>query len=364
MSYTESERMRRRAEARARAHHRRLIALGVLVLVAGATIAVIVTLVGGGASHRGGTTPAAANAATGGGTRSGARRLATLKVRAIGQLPAAVQDPAIAALGGDRYVLLGGLTAADSSSTAITVASGGRVQSTATIARQHDAAAVGLDGRAYAFGGADFQQYDHILRFDPAAHTIQTVGRLPDLESDVAAAALNGTAYVVGGFNGTRSLDTIVAWAPGQTAHVVAHLPVALRYPAVAAADGQIIVAGGSTPSGAASTGVYSFTPASGAVRTLGHLSTAVTHAGAAAPRRTGLRGGRPRIGARHPACGDRGHRSTQRSHRQGRAPGDPALRPRGAWHPRGDHRRRRALGAGGRGYDHRADRVARAALC
>jgi Galactose oxidase, central domain/Kelch motif len=207
----------------------------------------------------------------------------TLAYRRLFSLPAAVQDPAIAALPGRRFALLGGIDAADTSTANVTVADLRGPQRSASLPNaQHDAQAVARSGQIYVFGGGQFTQYDHILRFDPASGSVTTAGSLPRAESDVAVTQLDGTAYIVGGFDGTNSLDTIVAWTPEAGARVVAHLPVALRYAAVASARGALLIIGGSTPTGA-SDAVYRFDPASATVRQLGRMPQPITHAGAAA---------------------------------------------------------------------------------
>jgi len=133
----------------------------------------------------------------------------------------------------------------------------------------------------YLFGGGEFTQYDHILRFDPGSGSVSQVGVLPRPESDVAVAAIGGSAYVVGGFDGLEALDTIVAWRPGSPARIVGHLPVALRYAAVVASGPDLVIIGGSTPTGA-SDAIYRFDPATGGVTQIGRLPRATTHAGAA----------------------------------------------------------------------------------
>jgi N-acetylneuraminic acid mutarotase len=215
--------------------------------------------------------------------RSGNAVAVKLDYRPLFSLPAAVQDPASAALPDGRFVLLGGIDAADTSTANITVADRrGRQRSASLPNAQHDAQAAVLSGQIYVFGGGQFTQYDHILRFDPASGSVTTAGSLPRAESDVAVTQLGGSAYIVGGFDGTNSLDTIVAWTPSGGARVVAHLPVALRYAAVASAGGALLIIGGSTPTGA-SDAVYRFDPASATVRQLGRMPRPITHAGAAA---------------------------------------------------------------------------------
>ena len=207
---------------------------------------------------------------------------ASLTYRELYSLPAPLQDPASAVLGPDRFVLLGGLDAADSSSAGVILASLHGPIGTATLpGAQHDAQATALGGNAYVFGGADFSQYDHILEYDPADGAVTAAGTLPALASDVAVTEVGGTAYIVGGFDGSNWLDTIVAWRPGTTAKVVAQMPVGLRYAAVTAIDGAVLIVGGTTPSGA-SDAILRFDPLTGSVKQIGRLAQPITHAGAA----------------------------------------------------------------------------------
>jgi N-acetylneuraminic acid mutarotase len=215
--------------------------------------------------------------------RSAAAEPAKLTYHALYSLPAPLQDPAAADLGGGRFVLLGGLDAADTSTAGVIVADlHGPVHETSLPGAQHDAQAAALTGSVYVFGGGQFTEYDHILKFDPGLNAVSTAGTLPTAASDVAVTETGGVAYIVGGFDGTSPLDTIVAWRPGSAARVVAHLPVALRYAAVTATSGgEVIIIGGSTPTGA-SDAIFRFDPASGAVRQIGRLPHPITHGGAA----------------------------------------------------------------------------------
>ena len=140
-------------------------------------------------------------------------------------------------------MLLGGLTAADTSTDAVSVVSGATERDAGRLPTAvHDAAAARLGGAVYLFGGGDgTRQHGEIVRIGGGV-----VGSLPAPSSDQAAATIGDTAYVVGGFTGTRWLDTIVAWSPGRGARVVAHLPSPVRYAAVASAGGKLVIAGGS----------------------------------------------------------------------------------------------------------------------
>jgi hypothetical protein len=256
----------------------------------GAVAVLLLALAGCGS---GGSSSSSGGSSSGSTTHSGAaakpRTAATvvapsvLSYRPLYSLPAALQDPGSAALSGGRFVLMGGLDAADTSTSAVIVGDGSTAHRSATLPNaQHDAQAATLGGRVYLFGGGQFNTYDHILAFDPASGAVASVGTLPRPASDVAVAGDGSTAYVVGGYDGTNSLDTILSYRPGASPRVAGHLPVALRYAAVAVAAGGLIIAGGSTPSGTASDAVYRFDPASGQVRRIGRLAQPLTHAGAA----------------------------------------------------------------------------------
>ena len=208
--------------------------------------------------------------------------LTALSATAIGSLPAAVEDAAIAPLTGGRLALLGGINSSDTSTDAIVSLNGGAASQAGTLpAPQHDAQAATLGSYTYVFGGGQFSSYQHILRYDPSSGAVTQVGDLPAPASDVAVVSIGNTAYIVGGYNGVAPLDTIVAWSPGSAPTVVAHLSVGLRYAAVAVAGSRIIIAGG-TESGGVSNAIFSFDPANRQVTTLGQLPSPLTHASAA----------------------------------------------------------------------------------
>jgi len=199
--------------------------------------------------------------------------------REVGRLRAPLQDAAAVALGRSRAMLLGGLTAADTSTDAVSVVSGATERGAGRLPTAvHDAAAARLGGAVYLFGGGDgARQHGEIVRIGGGV-----VGSLPAPSSDQAAATIGDTAYVVGGFTGTHWLDTIVAWSPGRGARVVAHLPSPVRYAAVTSAGGNLFVAGGSLPSGTASAQVLEYSPAGHTLRRVGRLPAPTTHASAA----------------------------------------------------------------------------------
>jgi DNA-binding beta-propeller fold protein YncE len=211
--------------------------------------------------------------------------LVKLVEQGTGALPAPLQDAAAASVDSHGALLLGGLTAADTSTDAILIGrAGGAHQQGVLPAAVHDSAAVRLGASIYLFGGGNgSRQLDTIVRVDAASGAAANAGRLPTPSSDQAAAEIAGTAYVIGGYTGSRWLDTIVAWRPGTQARVVAHLAVPVRYAAVAAVGNRIVIAGGSFPSGSASDAVLEYVPATGRVVRIGRLPAPTTHAAAAA---------------------------------------------------------------------------------
>jgi N-acetylneuraminic acid mutarotase len=244
--------------------------LGLFVLL------LVVLLSGGGGSHK----ASGSKHAAGSSAPSEAAPASFTIRKAPLTLPVAIQDAAAAALDGQRIVLLGGLEAGESSTSAVTVLEAGRPGSHASLPEaQHDAQAAKLGANVYVFGGGQEASFDHILSFNPATTAVTQAGTLPQATSDAAVAALGGTAYVIGGFTGQQALDTIVSWRPGGSAEVVAHLPTALRYAAAAtAADGRIVIAGG-TPGEGASSAILRFDPTTRTVQQIGQMPAATTHA-------------------------------------------------------------------------------------
>ena len=100
-------------------------------------------------------------------------------------------------------MLLGGLTAADTSRTDVRIATatGDRAAGELPTAL-HDTAAVRLGNSVYLFGGGTGSktQTDEILRIPAGGGPAVLVARLPAPSSDQSAAAIGGTAYVVGGY--------------------------------------------------------------------------------------------------------------------------------------------------------------------
>jgi Kelch motif protein len=200
----------------------------------------------------------------------------------VGHLSAPEQDAAVAQTGPASAVLLGGLTAADTSRTDVVVLHGAReARHDVLPAAVHDAAAVRLGRSVYLFGGGNFTTSDAIVRVSLSGRPAQQVGKLPRPLSDVAAATVGSTAFIVGGYDGTNASDEILAWRPGHRVHVVGKLPHPLRYAAVAALGRNLYIAGGSTPTGA-SHDVLAFDTTTHKLTLASRLPRPTTHAAAA----------------------------------------------------------------------------------
>ena len=256
----------RRAQRRHTRRRQRQRRLGWVALAFAAVVAAPVILAAGGDKHAGGS-PQAPTTAVRASLEAPARvprilRRTIMVDHATGSLPAPLQDPSSAVVGG-KALLFGGLTAADASTDQIVEldSTGGRIVGHLPSAR-HDTGAAAIGRYAYVFGGGDgVSQLDQIVRVDPATGSASVVGSLPAASSDSSAAAIGGTAYVVGGYTGTAMAEHDRGLAPGGEREVVARLPLAVRYAAVASAGGHLVIAGGSLQDGTASSAVFEFTP-------------------------------------------------------------------------------------------------------
>jgi hypothetical protein len=210
-----------------------------------------------------------------------AERIVTLRYRRLYTLAAPLRDPAYAALGGDRFAMMGGLNGADVSVAGIEVADLHRVVETGALpGPQHDAQAARLAGKVYVFGGGFTTELDHILMYDPTRGQASPAGALSVPQSDVAVTQAGGVAYIVGGFDGTNYLNTIVAWRPGSRPAIVGHVPEGLRYAAATVAGSGLYVLGGVAPAGT-SNAIYRFDLTTHRVRRIGTLPQATEHGNA-----------------------------------------------------------------------------------
>jgi hypothetical protein len=128
------------------------------------------------------------------------------------------------------------------------------------VARHALAAARGLDGRIYAFGGSDaVSVLSAVEVYDPPLNTWSPRAPMPTARNSVAAVtANNGLIYVIGGFNG-NILTTVEAYNPATNTWTPKRSMLQSRsYPgATLGSDGRIYVCGGATSVSLNSAEVY-----------------------------------------------------------------------------------------------------------
>lgn len=178
------------------------------------------------------------------------------------RLPSPLSREAAFALGHGDVLLLGGLTATDTSSNSVAIfdTATGTVSTVGTLsAPTHDAGAAVGGRMALLFGGGQATSVATVQEFPTAGVVARgavtpavahVVGELPGPRSDDVAVAIGATDYVVGGYDGTVGEPSVLATTDGRTFHTVATLPVPVRYPAIAALHGLLYVLGGEAVTG------------------------------------------------------------------------------------------------------------------
>jgi YVTN family beta-propeller protein len=264
------------AVARRRRRHfvRRLVAVGVFVVLVGVLIGLAVSR--GGRPVRAGA--GQKSKAVG---KGHVAQVSQLDTTAPFALPVPVER-ALAFSAGGRIIVAGGLSRGHSASGVFALDPGtGRLVSLGSMAQAfHDAAGALVGGRLLVFGGGPETGTDLVQSFDLSSGAGRVVSHLPRALSDLSAAVVGDTVYLVGGFDGVSPQRTIYATTDGRRFRTVGELPVGLRYAAVAGVGGVVIVAGGTSSAGDVSS-VYRFDPVGGKVVRIARLPAPISHAAA-----------------------------------------------------------------------------------
>jgi len=200
------------------------------------------------------------------------------------RLPAAVSRPTVFAVP-DGLLVVGGLTAADTTTPAILRvslggASLGRVSPAGRLpVPVHDAAGAVVDGRDLVFGGGSTAVSDTVQDVTPTA-SARLVSHLPTPRADLVAVSDGRAGYVLGGFDGTSGSTAILRTRDGRTFTVTGNLPVSVRYPAVVVSGGSIWLFGGEH-AGRQVTDIQRVDLRTGQGSVAGHLRHPLAHAGA-----------------------------------------------------------------------------------
>jgi hypothetical protein len=197
------------------------------------------------------------------------------------RLPDAVSRPTVFAAG-EELLVVGGLTAADTTTQAIlrvTPARGAVSQAGRLPVPVHDAAGAVVAGRDIVFGGGATAVTSAVQDVTPGS-TPKVISHLPQPRADLVAVSDGKAGYVLGGYDGSQGSTTILRTRDGSTFAVVGTLPVSVRYPAVAASAGSIWLFGGEH-AGNQVTDVQRVNLATGHASVVGHLPSPLAHAGA-----------------------------------------------------------------------------------
>jgi N-acetylneuraminic acid mutarotase len=205
-------------------------------------------LIGGVGSPAGGTAILSLPATTG-------------AAKQVAALPRPVADSVACVVDGVAY-LFGGFTGQQPTATVFAWQPGGAPHPTAHLpSRLLYDAAVAVGHRVIILGGTvNGAPTRAILRFDPIAHRVTTIGRLPVPVSHAVAGLIGGNVFVIGGrvSGPTSQTRAIYQVDPntGRTTYAGA-LPLGLSDAAIAAADGKLVVAGGIDRTGQVQRSVY-----------------------------------------------------------------------------------------------------------
>ncbi len=243
------------------------------------------------------------------------QQFAGSKTTLLPRLPTPVRGGAAVRIGNNAY-LLGGVGAPAAGTAILSLPSSGTGRSAQVAALPRpisDSAATSLDGAAYMFGGFTGQQptptifawqpgaAPHptahlpsrllyaaaaavgprviiaggtvngvptraILSFDPRAHRVTQIGKLPVPVSRAAAGVIGGQVFVVGGrVNGPQSQTRAIYRVDPDTgiSAYAGALPVALSDVAIASTAGKLVVAGGVNRAGQVQRAVYAISVSS-----------------------------------------------------------------------------------------------------
>jgi N-acetylneuraminic acid mutarotase len=271
-------RLRTARAAHGRGARRRLVALGSLLVVFVAIVAVVVVTLRKSAPTGTATPPRATH--HGGRPASGP----VARVTQVGTLASAISGAGAAPSGADGAILVGGLDSANTPIDTIQSFDGSRTRSVGTLPDPVGSPAEALlDKVIYLFGGADSSGLPSSsivsVTSDGASSTI--VGQLPQATSGAAAASADGTAYIFGGADSTGDLDSILSFTASAGAASVGTLPGALSDATAVSYGGNIYVIGGAVGKQAIRS-IYRFDPLAKSVTKIAELPVALSAAASA----------------------------------------------------------------------------------
>lgn len=156
--------------------------------------------------------------------------------------------------GTDKLVILGGLTASDTSASGAFVLdlTSGNLSSFGNLpAAVHDAAGAIINGRYLVMGGGSTNTVSTVEAIPSGGGSGAVIGNLPSPRSDCSSVTVGSKTYILGGYNGTKGDPSVLLTTTGTSFSSIASLKVPVRYGALAAIGHYLYVFGGISVSGA-----------------------------------------------------------------------------------------------------------------
>ena len=150
--------------------------------------------------------------------------------------------------GNNELVILGGLTAADTSASGVfrlDLANGALGQDGTLPAAVHDAAGAVVGSDYMVFGGGSVSTVSSVEAVPSSGGNGTVVGTLPQPRSDCSAVSVNGSVVIAGGYDGSAADTAVLETTDGTSFRQISTLKVAVRYPALAAVGNSVYVFGG-----------------------------------------------------------------------------------------------------------------------
>lgn len=148
----------------------------------------------------------------------------------------------------NELVILGGLTASDTSASGIfqlNPANGSLTALGALPAAVHDAAGAVIGSSYLVMGGGSVNTVASVEAAPSKGGNGKVIGSLPQPRSDLSAVSVNGDTVIVGGYDGSTADTAVLATTDGVNYKTVSTLKVPVRYAALAAVGGSVYVFGG-----------------------------------------------------------------------------------------------------------------------
>jgi len=221
------------------------------------------------------TPPAASVTAGPAATTLGALKATSLDL----PLPEAVSR-AVAFVDGGSVLLAGGLTPSGTVATVLRIDPGaGTVTSVGRLATAvHDAGGALVGGAEVVFGGGNVAPERVVQELQGGHGAI--IGQLPRARADLVAIDVKSETLVIGGGTPSRLDPVVLVTIDGKRFQTAATLPYGVRYPAVALIDDEVVVVGGTTGK-RDRTEIQAIDLADGSVRVIGRLPSGLSHAAA-----------------------------------------------------------------------------------